>query len=59
MPVNELRCDGVRLVFRTRQESLDKAVSELEWFMAKFNIDVELSGMMRLCDGAGNTLEVC
>ena len=59
MPVNELRCDGVRLVFRTRQESLDKAVSELEWFMAKFNIDVELSAMMRLCDGAGNTLEVC
>lgn len=59
MSVNELHCDGVRLVFRTRQESLDKAVSELEWFMAKFNIDVELSGMMRLYDSADRLLEVC
>lgn len=59
MPVNELHCDGVRLIFRTRQGTLDGAVSELEGFMKMFNIDCELSGMMRLYDETNRLLEVC
>lgn len=57
--MNELRCYGVRIVFPTRQEDLNKAVDELERFFDTLNIDVELCGMMRLYDEADRLMEEC
>lgn len=57
--MNELHCDGVRLTFATQIQDLETAVRELESRLAYFGIEAELSGMMRLCDKNGKTLEVC
>lgn len=57
--MNELHCDGVKLIFVTKQGNLEDAVRELERRLAMMSIDCELSGMMRLYDSADRLLEVC
>lgn len=57
--MNELRCDGVKLIFTTHLPDLDAAVYELESRLLTMGIEAELSGMMRLYDEANRLLEVC